>query len=135
MLTRIPYIGPYLSLRFRSDSYWFGVHRPIRNIPELIDFINERRRTNQTRRNLTTWLDRILTNARAEQCVMPIRLHQGEPRLYNVRKVNQVGFNSIIDFLKDNVEPRMIRHLPSKKRSRPTQSYPPRCNPLRNATT
>jgi hypothetical protein len=124
----LKWIGPYLSNRFINESYWGNVQIEIKSKEELLYFVSSRRITDNTRQRFMNWLTRILTNRRSSECVGDAKIRRGRLIQYNVRNVNQKGWNSVIDYLRNELIGNPIReYLPSKKRARPIMSYPNRC--------
>ena len=137
MTVDIPFIGKYLGERFISKSFWPPINnvsnsppilKPIRTNAQLLTFINTRRITNNTRKNLNLWLSYILENKKPLQCV--INTAPSNPyENYHVRQVNKYGWNSVIEFLRENIPQNrpIVNHLPYKKRNRRI-SYYRNCN-------
>ena len=113
----ILYIGDYLGPRFRTHSFWppNGKHVPIRSNAMLLKFLNTRRDVPSLKKNLMDWLTIILENERSHECI-PTK-HKD----YYIRKVNKFGWNSVIQFLRDNLtNENVIKKLPGLKRNRTT---------------
>jgi len=127
----IPFIGEYLSQGFANKSYWPPIGNvtnapstrvPIRSNQQLINFINTRRITANTKRNVYIWLSHILENRRATLCIAntaPTNPYE----LYHVRQVNKYGWNSVIEFLRNNVSLQKRILLPNKKKTRHTSYF------------
>jgi hypothetical protein len=140
-VTVLKYIGPYLSERFVTESFWPASSnnannaRPIQSLGELRDFIVHKSGVN-ARRNLRAWLRRIMTNERSRQCVMQRKLQpkmvdpEGVPRRYDVNEVNYCGYNSVIGFLRHHFPAGNAHHgkipMPLTGRAEHVK-YPPRC--------
>lgn len=133
-ISSLRYIGPYLEENFASKSFWppgSNNARPISTLQELINFIRTRSGNDipATRSRVKEWLMEIMRNERSGQCVEPAKLRGGADYLYKVRQSNVKGYNTIIDFLRDNFEgtihydkiPRRLPNLPE------TQKYPNIC--------
>ena len=137
MTVDIPFIGKYLGEGFISKSYWPPINNvsnlpivrvPIRSNEGLLNFIKSRHVTVNTRRNLYLWLSHILENKYSLECntnTAPSNPYE----YYHVRQVNKFGWNSVIEFLRENLLPtRPIRsQLPYKKKKRTVSYYRP-CN-------
>jgi hypothetical protein len=112
-MEELKYIGPYLSYRFYTESYWMGDFVPIYNLQDLLNFVKTKRITVNVRQNLKEWLRNICKNERSQEC-------DGE---YRIRYENEKGWNAIIEFLRENLDGYRIKgYLPAKKRRRTVSS-------------
>lgn len=118
-IQEIKYIGPYLSHRFGTHSYWppnSNILLPIYTLEDLVAFLRSRRATFNTKDKLTHWMTTIFTNERALQCASNnVRIINGRLTAYQVRQENFCGWNAMIDFMRVNAD-NLQGHLPSKKR-------------------
>jgi len=103
----LSYIGPYFRDRFLHHSYWplsANRRRPIRTLNDLAFMLRvgpRRQDPGIARQQLSAWLKDVLSNARAEECLLEpgsIRRIRGRERAYRVRRFNRLAFNSVIDF-------------------------------------
>ncbi len=127
----LKHIGPYLEFRFRTESYWppnTNNRRPIRTLEELEDFVRTRRGPNR-KSKLRGWFIRILQNERSNTCVGRPKWVEGELRQYNVRDVNELGWNAVMNFLRSVIPlGHDVRNdIPPVKRHRPASGYPRKC--------
>jgi hypothetical protein len=122
-LIKLKYIGPYLRDRFLTESFWpvgtRNIH-PIRTLGHLHDFFISRRALPTARRNVTRWLEHIMTNDRAGQCVEPGRqVPPDNVHLYRVRQINECGFNAVVGFFEHHFSnPPHNRKIPRPKTGR-----------------
>ena len=139
-LTQLKYVGPYLSERFRTHSFWPpNDHRrrrlhPIRSLRDLVNFVVSRRGPH-AKGNLTEWLRVITENARAGDCVTTVNEPHACP-FYRVRPQNLFGHTMIINFLRAYV-PRSHQSKVPARQAHPTRmTYQRNCcpdGPHRNA--
>jgi hypothetical protein len=138
-LHTIKHIGPYLAGRFQTASFWPpGSNHlyPIHTTNQLVNFVRTRTgNPQQTRKRLVAWLNEVLANPRADQCVGNDRRHafqiyNGRGHRYRVRRTNQMGFNAVVHYLRNQFPPgsAVRARIPSARGSRPVrQAYPPAC--------
>lgn len=124
----IRFIGPYFSNRFLTESIWYnGEGYPIMTSQDITYFVNSRQGERYlTRKRVTTWLKHILTNERAKECVEKPKIINGESILYNVREVNFLGYNSIIDHLQLTVNKNKLGYIPARLRGKNQNTSRPR---------
>ncbi len=131
-LTRLKYVGPYLSQRFRTHSIWPPGHahsqlHPIRTLGELCAFVQTRRGRN-AKRNLSEWLRIITENIKAGECVesrtIPGRLHEH----YRVRPQNLFGHTMILNFLRQYLPRRHQKKIPARQSHPTTEHYQRPCS-------
>ena len=129
---KMKYIGPYIAERFLTASFWPVTSRnvhPITTLRDLRDFLRSRRPLRNTRANMTLWLERVMSNARPEQCVEQGKDVPPDHHLYHVRRVNECGFNAVVGFWSHHFPDRPHRSkIPRPKlgRSFPVK-YPQLC--------
>lgn len=134
-LTVLKYIGPYLSDRFVTESFWPATSnnpnnaRPIQSLGDLRDFIVNKGGT-RVRPNLRAWLRRIMTNERRRECVGQPKMVAGSARRYDVNEVNYCGYNSVVGFLRHHFPAGSPHHgkipMPLTGRAEHVK-YPARC--------
>jgi hypothetical protein len=108
-LSSLKHIGGYLESGFQERSFWppESSHRfPIYNKRDLVNFVKSRggKDTQRTRARLTEWLKNVLINVQSEECIDRSVMINGVKRNYKVRYSNFLGYNAIIDFLRQELK-------------------------------
>lgn len=131
-LTRLKYVGPYLSQRFITHSLWPPDHphaqlHPIRTLGELSDFVRTRRGRN-AKRNLSEWLRLITENARTGLCVDSTRIPGRAPEQYRIRPQNLFGHTMILNFLREALPAAHHSKIPQRQSHPTTEQYQRPCS-------